>query len=60
MSTWPAILIVALALCAVTYILGEWLSRELVSSRTPRPAEGEDARSDPLAEGGHRREDQVP
>ena len=50
MSTWLLITLSVVVLGGITFLIGEWLSHHLVSSRMPRWTRREQPRSDPLAE----------
>ena len=50
MSTWLLITLSVIVLGGMTFLLGEWLSHHLVSSRMPQWMRREEPRSDPLAE----------
>jgi hypothetical protein len=50
MSTWLLITLCVAVLGGITFLIGEWLSHHLVSSRLPRWIRREEPRSDPLAD----------
>lgn len=50
MSTWLFITLSVVILGGMTFLLGEWLSHHLVSSRMPKWIRREAPRSDPLAD----------
>jgi uncharacterized membrane protein len=56
MSTWLLITLCVFVLGGITFLVGEWLSHHLVSSRMPRWIRREERRSDPLAANSDGRE----
>jgi len=49
-TTWLLITLSVVVLGGITFLIGEWLSHHLVSSRVPKWIRREERRSHPLAE----------